>query len=96
MKITDSLARMYFEVHVTVQTTRGIFVQPARYMYKGESDSNLNPGTKDVSVNHEVWNAANASLMFEDGTEQCAACFACTLWSRRSRYIEEPSSKISR
>jgi len=56
-------------------------------VYRGESDSNLNLGTKDVSVKHEVWNAANASLVFEDGTEQCAACFACTLWSRRSRSI---------
>jgi len=87
---------MYFEVQVTVQTTRRIFVQPARYVCKGESDSNLNPGTKDVSVKHEVWNAANASLVFEDGTEQCAACFVCTLWSRRSRYIAEFSLKISR
>jgi len=87
---------MYFEVQVTVQTTRRISVQAERYVCKGESDSNLNPGTKDVSVKHEVWNEANASLVFEDGTEQCAACSACTLWSRSSRYIAELSLKSSR
>jgi hypothetical protein len=41
---------MYFEVHVTVQRKRRMFVQASRYVCKGESGSSSNPGTKDVSV----------------------------------------------
>lgn len=44
---------MHFEVQVTVQRNRRMFVQATRYVYKGESVLNSYTGTKDVSVKPE-------------------------------------------
>jgi hypothetical protein len=62
-------------------------------VHKGESDSNLNPGTKDVSVRHEVWNAANASLVFEEALNNAHRALPARFASEGLRSKEETGLK---